>query len=463
MKNKITLLFVFLFGNLLLAQSKPLCGDLALKYQLEKLYPGASHVVNQTFKNAKKSTRTRADILRIPVVFHVIYNNDDQNLSDDLIKSQIDVLNEDFRRLNSNAVDTRSIFEEIAVDAEIEFFIAGIDPEGNPTSGITRTFTENSSFINISIIDLIEAFTECGTDFTDPNVLSCIEELLGESNNIDLDAMKSSASGGKDPWDTNKYLNIWIVNLGLETQGQDPIPFVLGFAYPPMEAPNWPADVFPQDLENKDGVVLHYQTVGRNNPFAGILEGTNDQGRTCVHEVGHYLGLRHIWGDGDCNDDDGITDTPQAASESTATADVDVCSDLHSKDSCIDDSLPDMIENYMDYSLERCQNMFTSEQVSLMRAMLEGPRSGLLENQISSYISINLPNYLIYPNPSFGDINVIIDNDQLKTIRVFDVSGNHVLETQKTSFQLNHLKVGIYFIEIIANNTSYLEKIIITK
>ncbi len=458
MKVFSSLLFSFLCLSVC-AQTNHFCGDVLIKHQLENKYPGINKVVDQTFEEAKTRSTSRADVLRIPVVFHVVYNNDDQNLSDAILKNQIDILNEDFRRLNSNANETRAIFLSQAADAEIEFFLAGEDPAGNPTNGITRTFTSLASFINISITDLLEALGECGSDFADPDVAACIDEFFAGSEALDLDAMKSDATGGKDAWDTNRYLNIWIANLGLEgLAGGDPIPFVLGFAYPPMEAPNWPEDIFPEDLENKDGVVLHFQAVGKDNPFAGVLAGTNDAGRTCVHEVGHYLGLRHIWGDGDCTVDDGISDTPTAESDSQPTIDIGGCGDLHSKDSCMEDGLPDMIENYMDYSLESCQNMFTNGQVNIMRSMLEGPRSGLLENQISSIQEATLE-YSIFPNPTSGNIN-IISTDKIDLVKIYNASGQLLLSTKELNIDIQASKSGIYFIEIIGKQSRSFQKII---
>jgi len=372
-------LFFSFFG--LTAQTSLHCGDQLIKLQMEKKYPGISDVIKNTFKSAKTNNVQRDDVLRIPVVFHVLYNKDNENLSDEILRSQIDILNEDFRRLNTNASETRDMFQDIAADTEIEFYIAGVDPDGNTTNGITRTFTDKETFINISLETFLEAFAECGFDIEDPAVIACIDEFLGDSF-VDLDAMKSSETGGTEAWDTKSYLNIWVANLSLDSEmGQSP--FILGFAYPPMEAPNWPEGTIPEDIISKDGVVLHYQVVGIDNPNIGSLAGTNDVGRTAVHEVGHYLGLRHIWGDGDCTMDDGIADTPSAASNSQQTVDIADCTEMHQKDSCLDDMLPDMIENYMDYSLERCQNMFTADQVSLMRSMLEGPRSGLLAGLVS--------------------------------------------------------------------------------
>lgn len=455
MKHLIATLLFFCFLNLS-AQSITQCGDRIIKHQLENKYPGITDIIDESFKTAHSTSPNKSVVLRIPVVFHVIYNKDDENISDELLKDQLAVLNEDFRRMNENANDSRDIFQDLATDAEIEFFLAGQDPVGNPTNGITRTFTEKETFIDIGFTDLLQVITECGFDLEDPDVFDCIFELLG--GGLDIDQMKSSETGGVDAWDTNRYLNIWVVNVSLESAGTQQ-PFILGFAYPPTEAPNWPDGTIPEDIEAKDGVVLHYQVVGRNNPTIGALAGINDQGRTAVHEVGHYLGLRHIWGDGDCTMDDGIQDTPSASSNSQATVDVSACSELHMKDSCIDDMLPDMLENYMDYSIERCQNMFTLEQVDLMRSMLEGPRSGLLSNTISSVENVPSLQPVVFPNPSSGQINILSWNEKMQ-VKIYNRAGALIMKSNQASFSIN-ASPGLYFIEITDMNVRYFEKVVI--
>ena len=310
----------------------------------------------------------------IPVVFHIVYNTDDQNLPDSVIHSQIDVLNEDFRRLNENASNTRDEFLEFAGDPNIEFFLANLDPEGNPTNGIIHQYTDKVEFL-------------------------MFEDFL--SNEITLDEVKFSSSGGSDAWDTNKYLNIWVCNIGsLDILGLE-LGQVFGYAYPPTDidqalielsenqnVPDWPTDMLTNE-ESVQGVVLHYTAVGRNNPTAnddGMLE--NNEGRAAVHEIGHYLGLRHIWGDAlalfgedGCIVDDGISDTPNANDQAGYVCDF-------TKNTCSNDvfgssgeDLPDMVENYMDYSPDNCLNMFTNGQINVMRNILEISRTELINEE----------------------------------------------------------------------------------
>lgn len=129
----------------------------------------------------------------LPVVIHVLWRNNDQNISDEQIQSQIDVLNEDFRKLNDNVSSLPAAFNDFAADVEFEFCLASIDPNGNATSGITRRQ------VNISEI--------------------------GETENY-----YSTANGGQDAWDNNKYINIWVAELSSDLFGFASFP---GQAFPP--------------------------------------------------------------------------------------------------------------------------------------------------------------------------------------------------------------------------------------
>lgn len=342
------ILFGFIAINTYAQQDLHRCYTTEYMEYLEQVKPGVKAQSHALFEAAMayahehyshKGTHAAPDtIYRIPVVFHVVYNGGNQNTDYALLESQIEVLNEDYRRQNADTVNTRAIFKDRAADVGFEFFLATIDPDGNPTNGVTRTPTTSTfSFFN-------------------------------------LDAMKSSATGGKDAWDTDEYLNIWVCDLG---------GLVLGFAYPPTGAPNWPAGQ-GAGSSAEEGVVIHYEVIGRNNPLASGQLSIADQGRTAVHEVGHFWGLRHIWGDSgnpftgapDCDitQDDGFSDTPHAGNNSQISGcsfSKNTCSNAESPDE------PDMVENYMDYSTESCQNMFTQQQADLMRSMAVIGRPGL--------------------------------------------------------------------------------------
>ncbi|MDA7502199.1 M43 family zinc metalloprotease [Chitinophagales bacterium] len=242
-------------------------------------------------------------IITIPVVVHVVYGTSSENISDAQVQSQIDVLNDDFRRNNSDANGTWSQ----AADTQIEFCLASVDPSGTATNGITRTSTSVSAF---------------GTN----------------------DQMKYSSQGGKDAWPADAYLNMWSCDI---SGG------ILGYAQ------------FPGGSPATDGVVMDYQYFGT----IGTATSPFDLGRTATHEVGHWLNLRHIWGDGNCNVDDFVSDTPTSDAANYG------CASSHSSCSSLD-----MVQNYMDYSDDACMNLFTEGQKSRMRALFEpgGAKASLL-------------------------------------------------------------------------------------
>ena len=252
-------------------------------------------IANQT---AQKSSGV-AVVYTIPVVVHVVYNTSTQNISDAQIQSQIKILQDDFRRLNADKVNTPSTFTSVAADCEITFCLATKDPNGNATSGITRTSTSVTSF-------------------------------------DDTDKMKYNSTGGKDAWPAGSYLNIWVCNLagGL-----------LGYAQ------------FPGGPAATDGVVCGYQYFGNT----GTATAPFNKGRTATHEVGHWLNLRHIWGDGACASDY-VSDTPVHYTDNGG------CPSHPKSNSC--GTSAEMFMNYMDYTDDACMNLFTLGQKSRMQAVL---------------------------------------------------------------------------------------------
>jgi len=272
---------------------------------------------NRALAQGNRASRT-GNILYVPVVVHVVWNsaNPVENISDAQVESQVDVIYKDFRGLNDEFQNIQDNIWPQAADMEIEFYLAQIDPDGNPTNGITRTETNVASW--------------------------------GTSDDI-----KSSASGGVDAWDPTRYFNFWIGNIGGG---------ILGYATFPTSAgdPN-------------DGIVMSPQYFGSSDYEAAAgetfyLSAPYDKGRTTTHEIGHYLNLRHIWGDGGCGVDDFVADTPESDASNGGCATGHV--------SC---GTVDMVENYMDYSDDSCMGLFTEGQKNRMRAVLEpgGPRDVL--------------------------------------------------------------------------------------
>lgn len=162
----------------------------------------------------------------------------------------------------------------------------------------------------------------------------------------DNDGVKKASTGGIAPTDTKKFLNLWVCALGGG---------LLGYAQ------------FPGGPAATDGVVIHYRAFGTK----GTAAMPYDKGRSATHEIGHYLNLRHIWGDTpDCAGSDMVADTPNAAGPNYGKPPFPTVT-------CNNGPNGDMFMNYMDYVDDDAMFMFTTQQVARMRATLEGPRRQL--------------------------------------------------------------------------------------
>ncbi|MCB0661918.1 MAG: zinc-dependent metalloprotease [Saprospiraceae bacterium] len=473
MNAKVLLFFsILLFSFQLDAQLLP-CGTPQMVKVMEQYEPDYQDAVNRAFETARQQYKngfvsTRSD-QKVQVVFHVVYNTPQQNIPDQVIFDQLARLNEDFNYNPANDFVTRPIYKDLGDNANIEFVLAQFDPNGNPTTGINRIQTDVPSFMQIDFGTLLQAIFDCGIDITADTLsqeqLDCLTDALGGSGlTAGLDDIKSFDKGGVDAWDPTRYINIWIGNYGIELVPGESEPFLLGFAYPPADAPNWPAGTLPPNLEEVEGVVLHYQAVGPNNPTAGSLIGSNDQGRTLSHEMGHYFGLRHAWGDGPCDEDDGIDDTPPMASSISDQLGQNfdpttfTCDDLGLLNSCTSDQLPDMYENYMNYTPESCQSIFTKEQVGLMNAMLQGPRAGLLDIFLNN-TEVDDLQLSFYPNPSNGAVEIHSNFPGDVITQVFDLNGKMVHSSTERTLDLSALATGLYVLKINQNGRVVFEKL----
>ncbi|MCD8539413.1 MAG: zinc metalloprotease [Leadbetterella sp.] len=331
----------------------------------------------QEFRSEKARKSALEEVIRIPVVVHIIHNNASgsiggANISDEQVFSQMEVLNEDYRRMSGTPGFNT---DPVGTDMQIEFFLANIDPEGHPASGINRVYSSRRSF----------------------NVLS---ETLTISN--------------LSYWDSNKYLNIWVTALSGGYLGYAEFP--IG-NFDGLEA---------TDIDERiDGVFIDYRAFGRKT---GAVEAPYAFGRTTTHEVGHWLGLIHTWGDARCGTDY-CDDTPQAeASNSTL-----VCSPVYS--SCRGTTTRNMIENYMDYTVDSCMNIFTQDQKTRVRAILEisRRRQNLLANA-DIFETVGEPLVLkILGNPVEGnslDCKVLVNEARDYKLEIFDDLGRVIFSEE---------------------------------
>jgi hypothetical protein len=388
----------------------------------------------------QQNSRNFENLLVIPVVFHVVHNNEQENLADSVILNQLQILNEAFRRQNANASETRPVFLDLVADTKIEFVLAEQDPTGAPTNGITRTETEVTHFGGV-------------LPFAS-NQTAEIQQWVNDSLYYNWFRLTNTDLGGIDPWDTQRYLNIWIGDLRIFEPLVDNFEELvfIGLATPPVDHENWPAEILGPLLDFEQGVLMHYVAVGGNNPNSfpspyQNLNGPVKRGKILVHEVGHYLGLRHIWGDGGCSIDDFIEDTPNANNHSNWGCN-------HNANTCTDNingvDLPNMVENYMDYSSGTCQNAFTLGQADVMRSVLEIFRPFLAESISTAALEITQNKTLVVaPNPFTSTLNL---NHALPnaTYRVYTPAGNWVAGGQlhEATINLSHLAPGAYFLEV---------------
>jgi len=342
------------------------------------------------------------EIITIPVVVHVLFNNETQNISAEQILSQIEVLNKDFRLLNTDINLVPAAFKGLTADTRIMFCLAKVDPDGRSTSGINRKFTNKPYFM---------------AD----------------------DGMKFKAQGGVDAWDTRNYLNIWVCSM---------FGRVLGYATPPG------GELL------KDGLVINYDVFGTK----GRMRSEFDKGRTTTHEVAHWLGLKHIWGDESCGDDE-VKDTPRQKSYNFG------CPTFPRITNCSLDANGDLFMNYMDLTNDACMNMFTTGQKTKMRSLfaLNGIRNSMLRSYkcdssmassgplpVDSIPVITPADVIsIFPNPVKDYLTIQSKQSQTlqgKTVTVFTIAGTPLFQQQlKSSTQkihLGHLTPGIYMLSV---------------
>jgi hypothetical protein len=376
------------------AEAQQKCSSFEYRQQALLADPALSAKVSEieAFIKQKQATasfqRQHLPLITIPVVVHVLYNNSDQNIPDQIIARQLAMMNACFRRLNADSVNTPSRFQGLAADCDIEFKLAISDPQKRPTTGIIRKYTSVTKWMSD-------------------------------------DKMKFASSGGDDAWDSNNYLNLWICNLG----------WIQGYAS------------FPGGDAAKDGIVMNYDAFKWQ--------------KTTVHEAGHWLGLRHVWGDEYCGDDL-VDDTPKQGSATNGCP-------TGFRSSCSNGELGDMYMNYMDVTSSECVNLFTEGQKKRMRAVLDpgGVRNSLLtsyallpptnneipvpEEKPEEQPKVSTTN--VFPNPAIAEITIdVSDNTSWigNTVQITSVQGTSLMQVKltakTTTANISSLKPGIYFI-----------------
>ncbi len=332
MTSRLSFLILVLQFLCFAATAQDRCGTVRYNNELKKWgrVPANDQVFEDWLRRKMTTLRTsgtrrqKGPPYKIPVVVHIIHNGEPigtgANISDAQITSQISVLNEDFRRTNTDASNTPAQFQSLAGSIDIEFVLAKQDPEGLPTTGIVRVNGGKNGWV--------------------------YEEQY---------ALKSLSY-----WPAEDYLNLWVCNM---TDN------LVGYAqYPESNLPG-----IDNSSINRltDGAVIWHRAFGSVDDGNFDLSSIYNKGRTLTHELGHFFGLRHIWGDddGSCDGDDFVTDTPKQAAASSGCP-------THPRSSC---NTINMFQNFMDYTQDGCMNLFTKDQMTRMVTVLENsPRRASL-------------------------------------------------------------------------------------
>ena len=340
----------------------------------------------------KKSTIT------IPIVVHVIYKVDSQNVSDEQVHRQIAALNKSFSGQSDQSMQAFS--DDLKANTEIQFCLASVAPDGSPTSGIERRQTGREGFQN--------------------------------------DAVKFYDYGGLDAWDPNSYLNIWVCNYNYS----DGTSYIFS-AYAQ----------FPGTGVNETyGVVIRFGAFGLDDTtyFRG-------SGAILSHEIGHCFNLRHIWGDDgtECTGSDYCDDTPNQAGRTQGKHYGALTDD------CTVDSPGIMYMNYMDYSDDVIYANFTPDQKDRMQANFDASNGVLyaLSQSTACGATAAVSNtaleasIALYPNPTSNEFIIKSDENSIgQTFVICDLLGNVVLKgslaNNETHIDLSSVGSGIYFIKI---------------
>lgn len=405
------------------------CGIVAHEHVLQLRNPNRLRQLNELNSRVQQvledqsSLRQSADnvIYRIPVVVHVIHNNatnaiggvGNGNISDAQILSQIQVLNEDYRRQpGTNGFNT----SPIGADAGIEFYLANVDPNGQPTTGITRHYYAQKASFDI---------------FNDDVLLSQIVY-----------------------WPSDRYLNIWVTSLQDNYLGYTQFPSMADTLKGLPSVTN----------EFTDGSIIDHRVFGRQT--GTVSRSLYLLGRTVTHEIGHWLGLIHPWGDTNCGNDF-VADTPLMADGSTAPQSCrQTFSNCDGKG-----QTRDLMENFMNYWPDACMNMFTIGQVARMRAtlLLSPRRAKLLKTAIALAESENLT-IAVYPNPTTSDpsVDVLLKGSQSFSVDLFDAAGRQLRTVSYTdapstrvTLPVTGLKAGVYIVRVKTTNETASKRLLV--
>ena len=396
-----------MFSRLAICLGLVILTQLSLAQPIVRCGSHAPETIDEGARHADQAF-TRNEII-IPIVFHVVWNSPEENIAEELLSSQLQVINDDFNRLNPDIINVPRRFQDDVSSIGIRFCLAQQDPNGNPHTGVIRVQTDVSSIGG---------------------------QRESESN---LSLIKNSSLGGSDAWDPERFLNVWI---GARDDG------IAGIA------------TFPTALEAgtpEDGIELDYTVVGIRNDTSAF-----NLGRTLTHEIGHYLNLEHPWGSTvSCiNGDDFVDDTPDQGEIYFGCI-------VDERRSC---GSVDMVNNFMNFLDDGCLWFFTNGQRDRMIDALFRLRFGLISSGICADTRPVPPRPLdiaVLRQIPFGyqiDLSFLPELDY--RLELYDITGR-LMWTENQNGLSTHLidltrfNTGVYVVRFVADDIEQAAKIFI--
>jgi zinc-dependent metalloproteinase lipoprotein len=433
--NLYIILGIFFFPFVSIAQhTENRCANL----QVPEYFAKSEAILQQAIaeKMQKKSTSQTLgteETYVIPIIFHIMHQNEKvgegNNISYEQILSQVTVLNEDYNRTNADASQTLTNFRSVAASANIRFELAKLDPQG-------------------------AALAEAG-----------VERLPINKKIWDLNEFNQQIAP-RTIWNPNHYLNVWVID-SLTVGGSG----FVGYAqFPEISATDLaglPSSLFlPTATANTDGVVMDHNNLGayRIAKTTQLARARLNQGRTLTHEIGHFLGVRHIFSDNRSCEDDFCNDTPIQGSPTSITT---PCEIVLGRQTCGNLA---MVQNFMDYSNDICMNIFTKDQVARMRTVLEKSprRKELLTSPVllSANDEALSRSVIVYPNPTTDKIYIEHKGIlQLKSYVLYNTLGQIVLQNSLSNanneISVADLAKGLYILHITAESGKVVKKLLV--